>query len=435
MIKKRDVTMNRPKTITSDGNYPLTNLPLSNRIYRQTINIPNVKVLRNTGYIKFDEAKSEESKAEPAKIGEKYGDSWQTNWFFVDITIPDNWDQIATKEDEYHFIWNSNCEASIYDYETGKYLQAYSPPERNFYVLDRNGGKHFKYAIEMANSSTDFSSDMPDDGFPDGSSNIFSKCQIGLLRKNMLDLKYDFDTLYDISNLMNDANYQYGELAYGILQQMSDILVTTDEQTDEEVSQAREIAQKYLAENNHNLVHHLHAVGHWHIDTAWMWPFRETRRKCARSWSSQLKLMELYPDYKFCASSAQQYQFVKEDYPELFARIQEKAKEGRFEFVGGTWLEFDGNIPSGESMARQFLYGQKFFKENFGSYCNVFFMPDTFGYSAQLPQIMREGGIKRFITQKLSWNRYNKIPYNTFYWRGLDGTDVLAHFPPADTYK
>lgn len=126
--------------------------------------------------------------------------------------------------------------------------------------------------------------------------------------------------------------------------------------------------------------------------------------------------MDLYPDFKFCASSAQQYQFVKDDYPELFARIQDKAKQGRFEFVGGSWLEFDGNMPSGESMARQFLYGQRFFKDNFGSYCNVFFMPDTFGYSAQLPQIMSEAGIKRFMTQKLSWNRYNTFPYNTFNW-------------------
>lgn len=111
------------------------------------------------------------------------------------------------------------------------------------------------------------------------------------------------------------------------------------------------------------------------------------------------------------------------------------AAEGRFEVVGGSWVEFDGNIPSGESMMRQFLYGQNFFKDNFGAYSTNFFMPDTFGYSAQLPQIMKEAGIQRFITQKLSWSRFNKFPHNTFYWKGLDGSSVLAHFPPADTYN
>ena len=372
----------------------------------------------------------------PAVVGKKYGNSWETNWFFIEFTVPDEWDQLAANEDEFHLLWNSNSEASLYDYDTGKYLQAFSVPTRNFYILDRNGDRHFKFAIEMANNgNTEVNPDLVDDQFPSGSWFVFSSCQIGLLRKNMYDLRSDFNLLYDIANSMTEDNYQYGELSYGILHQMWDILVTTDDISDEQVTEARKIAQQYLSQHNHNLVHQIHAVGHCHIDVAWLWPFRETRRKWARSWSSQLKLMELYPDFKFCASSAQQYQFVKDDYPELFTRIQDKAKQGRFEFVGGSWLEFDGNMPSGESMARQFLYGQRFFKDNFGSYCNVFFMPDTFGYSAQLPQIMSEAGIKRFMTQKLSWNRYNTFPYNTFNWWGLDGTQVLTHFPPADTYS
>ena len=145
--------------------------------------------------------------------------------------------------------------------------------------------------------------------------------------------------------------------------------------------------------------------------------------------------MKYYDSYTFCASSAQQYDWVRQDYPELFHRIQSKVKEERFEVVGGTWVEFDGNIPSGESIVRQFLYGQRFFQEHFSKTCSEFFMPDTFGYCAQLPQIMKQAGIEYFVTQKLSWNLINKFPHTTFNWKGIDGTSVLTHFPPADTYN
>jgi alpha-mannosidase len=131
--------------------------------------------------------------------------------------------------------------------------------------------------------------------------------------------------------------------------------------------------------------------------SAWLWPFAETRRKAARSWSTALEYMQFYPDYKFCASSAQQYDWVREDYPELFSRIQSQTEKGRFEVVGGTWVEFDGNLPSGESMVRQFLYGQQFFYKHFNKRCTEFFMPDTFGYSAQLPQVSKPRKFTRIL--------------------------------------
>ena len=263
MIKKRDELIKRPKIITDQGEYPMTKLPLKNRLYRVYQSVSNIKVLKNTGIIKFDQAKSEESKAENAKIGDQFGESWTTHWFFIDFTIPDEWDKLAAKEDEYHLIWDSGSEASIYDYETGEYLQAFSVPTRNFYVLNRNGSKHLKFAIEMACNAV-MGNFEGGNHAPVDMHMMFtlSKCQIGLLRKNMHDLKVDFDTLFDVANLMNDPNYQYGEQAYGIIHQMSDILVTTDDQTDEEVSQAREIAQKYLSVHHHDLAHQLHAVGH-----------------------------------------------------------------------------------------------------------------------------------------------------------------------------
>lgn len=172
-------------------------------------------------------------------------------------------------------------------------------------------------------------------------------------------------------------------------------------------------------------------VGNCHIDTAWLWPYSVTRKKVIRSWASQLKLMQLYPEHQFTASQAQQFEWLLEDDPHLFSRIQNC---DRFHIVGGTWIEMDGNLPSGESFVRQFLYGQRFFQKYFDRKCEIFWLPDTFGYSPQLPQIMRNAGINYFLTQKLSWNLINDFPHHTFLWQGLDGTCVLTHFPPADTY-
>ena len=189
--------------------------------------------------------------------------------------------------------------------------------------------------------------------------------------------------------------------------------------------------------DNFNIANHtVYAVGNCHIDTAWLWPYGETRRKVIRSWASQLKLMQLYDNYHFTASQAQQYAWLKQDCPELFSRIQSavKCKNNTFHIVGGTWVEMDGNLPSGEGFVRQFVYGQEFYLKHFGRRCSIFWLPDTFGYSGQLPQIIRQSGIKYFLTQKLSWNLINKFPHHSFIWEGIDGSSVLTHFPPADTY-
>ena len=145
--------------------------------------------------------------------------------------------------------------------------------------------------------------------------------------------------------------------------------------------------------------------------------------------------MDRYPEFKFACSQAQQYAWIKERNPDLWERIKRKVKEGQFIPVGGTWIEPDCNIPSGESLCRQFLHGQRFFQREFGVICREFWNPDVFGYNGQLPQICRLAGIDRFLTQKLSWNRMNKPQHHTFVWEGIDGSELLTHFPPADTYN
>ncbi len=180
---------------------------------------------------------------------------------------------------------------------------------------------------------------------------------------------------------------------------------------------------------------HVTAIGHAHIDTAWLWPFRETVRKVARTWSSQIGLIKRYPGYKFGASQAQLYQFCKDNYPKLFAKVKKAVADEDWEVQGGMWVEADCNIPSGESLVRQFLLGMRFFRDEFGRVPNNLWLPDVFGYSGNLPQILRACGIGFFLTQKLSWNRYNKFPHNSFVWEGIDGSRVVVHFPPEDDYN
>ena len=177
------------------------------------------------------------------------------------------------------------------------------------------------------------------------------------------------------------------------------------------------------------------AVGHAHIDTGWLWPVKETIRKCARTFTTQLDLIERYPDYVFGASMPQHYQFMKDFYPSIFKRIKAAVKKGQWELQGGMWVEADCNLISGESMVRQLLYGKIFFKKEFGVNVDNLWLPDVFGYSAALPQILKQAEIDYFLTQKISWNQFNDFPHQTFNWRGIDGTEILTHFPPENTYN
>lgn len=167
--------------------------------------------------------------------------------------------------------------------------------------------------------------------------------------------------------------------------------------------------------------------GHAHIDLAWLWPFEETRRKIRRTFGTMLTLMERYPHFYYNQSSAQAYAFVEEDDPELFRRIQQKVREGRWDVVGGMWVEPDGNLLSGESWARQLLYGQRYFQSRFGKRAAVCWLPDTFGYTANLPQLLQQAGIPYFFTTKLNWSETNAFPHDLYYWEGLDGSRVIAH--------
>ncbi|MBR3692802.1 MAG: alpha-mannosidase [Clostridia bacterium] len=172
----------------------------------------------------------------------------------------------------------------------------------------------------------------------------------------------------------------------------------------------------------------VHCIGHTHIDVAWLWRLCHTRRKACRSFSTVTELMEQYPEYLFSSSQPQLYAFIKEDYPELYEKIKARVAEGRFEPEGAMWVEADCNMTSGESFVRQLMHGKRFFREEFGCENHILWLPDVFGYSSALPQILKKSGIDCFITSKISWNEYNHLPNDTFLWQGIDGTEILTAF-------
>ncbi|MGH2517382.1 MAG: alpha-mannosidase, partial [Ktedonobacterales bacterium] len=177
------------------------------------------------------------------------------------------------------------------------------------------------------------------------------------------------------------------------------------------------------------------AIGHGHLDVAWLWQTHHTREKTARTFGIATSLMERYPDYHFLHTTPQVFAWLERDYPALFERVQERVREGRFEAGGAMWLESDCNLVSGESLVRQIVYGQRYLRETFGREYDTLWLPDAFGYSAALPQILLRAGIPVFLTTKLSWSDTNRMPADTFRWRGIDGSEVLAHFLTTPTFS
>lgn len=219
-----------------------------------------------------------------------------------------------------------------------------------------------------------------------------------------------------------------------ILRGLNDAINLTEFDNPETWSEARKAMQAGYEALTGRPTHSVTPVGHAHLDTAWLWPIEITRKKMAHTTATQLGLMERYPWYVFAHSQASQYEWLENEYPALFERVKSAIRKGQWEPVGSMWVEADCNIPSGESLVRQFLYGRKYFREKLGYETEDMFLPDVFGYSAALPQILAGFDIKYFLTQKISWNQTNKFPHNTFWWQGIDGTKVWSHFPPADTY-
>lgn len=241
------------------------------------------------------------------------------------------------------------------------------------------------------------------------------------------------DELYYLARAIIETNEQLPETnenSQKLLKLLNDTFKLIDWSSDDIYSSLYK-AHAYLVEGVEKLEKFtdivINCIGHTHIDVAWLWRLKHTREKAARSFTTVLRLMERYPHYIFLQSQPRLYDYIKEDYPEIYTEIKKRIQEGRWDANGAMWVEADCNLISGESLVRQILLGKKFFKEEFGKDADFLWLPDVFGYSWALPQILKKSGVNTFLTSKISWNQYNKIPHDTFLWKGIDGTEILTH--------
>ncbi|KAI0400316.1 glycosyl hydrolase family 38 domain-containing protein [Xylaria palmicola] len=383
----------------------------------------------------FEEAMAGEYRS--AKIGDRFGPSWATHWFKVVLRVPK--DLLDKKHLE--FQWDSNSEGMVWT-DDGKPLQGLTGGgERVEWILPdsfRDGKEHTIY-IEMACNSMFGNPSGGDTIQPPDPNKYFQ-----LVKANICAVNMDARQLWIDTWIIGDAAREFPEDSWEqhqALNVVTDVIEAFVLGDPESIKKGRQIAQRFIGSHvdsakvyDSDLKPQVFGIGHCHIDTCWLWPWAETKRKVARSWSSQCDLIDRYPEHNFACSQAQQYKWLKAYYPYAFDRVKEKVKEGRFHPIGGSWVEHDTNMPSGESLIRQFLYGQRFFESHFGERCKTFWLPDTFGYSSQLPQLCRLAGMDRFLTQKLSWNNINNFPHTTFNWVALDGSQVICHMPPSETY-
>ena len=351
----------------------------------------------------------------PAAIGERFGPLWATYWFRVRARVPAEW---AGRRVE--LLWFSNSEAALWD--GPRVVQGLNKHHRDALLAEPAVPGELSFQVELACNGLFGAQVAPVE---------LHRCELGVFDRDAWDLYLDFETLRALEAAPTVDPSVGGDLR-------SELNRFCNEWVEEDRASwapARAILAALYERRNGSRTLDVGAIGHAHIDTAWKWPLAETWRKMQRTFSSQTRYMDEYPEYRFACSQAQQFAWVKERDPDLWGRIRAKVESGQFVPVGGSWVEPDCNIPSGESLLRQFLHGQRFFEREFGERCREFWSPDAFGYAAQLPQLMRQSGITRFLTQKLSWNRFNTPEHHTFVWQGADGSEVLGHFPPADTYS
>ncbi|HEX3622803.1 MAG TPA: alpha-mannosidase, partial [Acidimicrobiales bacterium] len=370
---------------------------------------------------------------EPFDLGGRWGPTWGTTWFRLRGDVPPAW---AGEEVTLRFAMTAPAEALLWN--RGVPAVGLSWLRRDAVLLRRAEVlEPVECYVEAAanppvpphDARIDWPLLLAD---PAGEPRFrLTRCELAVRRREVYGLVCDLRTVLALA----DASPR----DFAPLEALAALFAALDpDEVPATAPEARAALAKLLArpaamaEPGH---HRITAVGHAHIDTAWLWPMRETVRKCARSFANAVTLMEEYPEFSFVCSAARHLAWIEERYPSLFTRISERVATGQFQPVGGMWVEADCNLPSGESLVRQIVHGQRWYLSRFGRECTEMWLPDGFGFPASLPQILAEAGMGWFVSQKLSWNEVNPFPHHTFWWQGLDGTRVRAHFPPADTYN
>ncbi|WP_308420951.1 alpha-mannosidase [Flexivirga endophytica] len=375
---------------------------------------------------------------EPFAVGEAWGPAWGTTWFHLTGTVPPT-DPAGPHEVVIDLGWaahSSGFQAEGLAYRPdGSVVKGLNP--MNGWLPVEPGTQIDLYVEAAANPLLLQPHPFLPTGLGekstagDGPLYRLARAEVCVRDTTVWELAADIDVLDGLMRELPVDDGWRAELLLGLERALDRLDLGDVSGTARSV---RAELAPLLARPGHPTAHRISAVGHAHIDSAWLWPVRETVRKVARTVANVTQLLDEQPELVYAMSSAQQYEWLEEHRPEVFERLAAHVAAGRFVPTGGMWVESDTNMVGGEAMARQFLLGQRYFRERFGITCREVWLPDSFGYSAALPQIVRQAGCTHFLTQKISWNQQNVFPHHTFHWEGIDGTRVFTHFPPVDTY-
>ncbi|WP_405783412.1 alpha-mannosidase [Streptomyces sp. NBC_00859] len=390
---------------------------------------------------------------EPVSTGAMWGPAWSTSWFRISGTVPAGWagQRVEAVLDLGFGTTQPGFSAEgLVHRPDGTPVKALNPRNTWLPITEQaTGGEEFVYFIEAAANPVIFDSGTDGDPFvptrrggvapwlrgdetPGEPLYRLTRMDLAVFDAPVWELVQDLDVLSGLMHQLPEDSTRRWQLVHAVDRALDAVDLQDISGT---ASGARAILAPALASPAHAGAHRISAVGHAHIDTAWLWPVRETVRKAARTVSNVTALMDDHPDFRFVMSQAQQLAWLKEQRPEVFARVVEKVRSGQFLPTGSLWIEPDTNLSGGESLVRQFVHGKRFYLEEFGVETKDMWLPDTFGYNAALPQLMKLAGIKWFLTQKISWNTTNAFPHHTFWWEGIDGTRIFSHFPPVDSYN
>lgn len=380
-------------------------------------------------------AQAREAEYQPAGKGTPWGTPWSTTWFHLRGEVPTDWPSDEVDLDvDLGWTWGPNTGEGLLYTPQGIAVESLGPGRPRIPWRHREVDLYLEAAANPMPTFDWYPTDSGMGPAPDAAPRmVVSRTQLVRIDRAAERAVAAVTVALEMVKEIDDPARR-GRLLDALwhaCDAVDDLTLRQDQRWDAVVSALAVVFGTPAAAD----APALHAVANAHIDTAWLWPFRETVRKVARSFANVLAVMDDDPGVAFASSQVLHLAWMAEHYPELFERIRARVQEGRWMVEGGTWVEPDGNMPSGESFARQFLQGQTWLLDNLGIAATSFWLPDTFGYSAGLPQIARGGGCDTFITQKLSWNSVNVFPHTTLLWEGLDGSRLFTHFPPADNYS
>ncbi|MET9767983.1 glycoside hydrolase family 38 C-terminal domain-containing protein [Streptomyces sp. NPDC006415] len=378
----------------------------------------------------------------PFAAGTEWGKPWSTSWFRLRGAVPEEWSghRVEVVVDP-GFTGQGpgfQAEGMLYDH-LGVPLKGVHPRNRHLTLAHPAAGKEpvdllLEAAANPAILEHGFAPTPLGDVLTSGDRPLyrFASADLAVLDEEVWHLVLDIEVLSELMHELPDDRSRRHEILRA-LESMLDALDLHD--VSGTAAAGRAALAEVLARPASASAHRISAAGHAHIDSAWLWPLRETVRKASRTFANVTALAQDYPELVFACSQAQQYAWVKEHQPQIWERIKEAVTAGQWSPVGSMWVESDANMPGGEALARQLVNGKRFFEEELGVETEEIWLPDSFGYTAAFPQLARLAGVRWFLTQKLSWNQHNRMPHHTFWWEGIDGTRVFTHFPPVDTYN